>query len=181
MPRLMSSCLRDRRKQLSHICIISKRLAEMRKPIHIPRPKHKTPSQLKRIPPKLVLLMSLGLRPFSRGRIVPPQQMKNIRRLQLQRVIRLFLLINQKWKRDTCLLSELSRILCVSKTHRSQRRPLRSKLLLMRAQLRDVFAAENSTVVPQENHYRRLRRPQRPQPHLFPIRVRQHNHRQPAA
>ncbi len=126
-------------------------------------------------------MVSLGPGALPRRRIVPPQHMKNIRRFQLQRIVRLLLLINQKWERDSCLRSKYFRVLCVSKAHRSQCRTLRSKLLLVRAQLRDVFAAENSTVVSQEHHYRRLRCPQRPQPDLPPIRIWQHNHRQSAA
>jgi hypothetical protein len=45
----------------------------------------------------------------------------------------------------------------------------------MRAQLRDVLAAENSSVVAQEGNDRRRICPQRSQPHLAPIAVGQKN------
>jgi len=126
-------------------------------------------------------MVSLGPGALPRRRIVTPQHMKNIRRFQLQRIVRLLLLINQKWERDSRLCSKHSCILRIAQAHCRQRCTLRPKLLLVRAQLRDVFAAENSTVVSQEHHYRRLRCPQRPQPDLPPIRIWQHNHRQSAA
>ena len=46
----------------------------------------------------------------------------------------------------------------------------------MRAQLRDVLAAEDSTVVAQENKHRRLPDPKRTEPDFFAIYVRQGNH-----
>lgn len=153
----------------------------MRISVHISGPKHKTSAQLKWIPPKLVLMVSVGAGAIACRKIVPPQPVKNIRRLQLQRVVRLLLVINQKWKRDPRLFPKHFCILRIPKTDRRQCRSLPPNLMLMRAQLRDVFPAENSTVVSQENHHRRLRRPQRPQPDLPSIRIRQHKHRQPAA
>src|SRR5438876_742493 len=56
--------------------------------------------------PQLVLMVSLGPGAVPRHRIVPPKHMKNIRRFQFQRIVRLPLLINQKWKRDSCLCSK---------------------------------------------------------------------------
>jgi imidazolonepropionase-like amidohydrolase len=153
----------------------------MRKAVHVPRPKHKTPSQLKWIPAQLVLTMPLGSSPFARGGIVPSQQVQNICRPQFNRFVRLFLLINQKWKCDSRLFSKHFRILRIPKTHRRQCRSFRPKLLLKCAQLRDVLPAEDSTIVPQEHHDRGLRRPKRTKPPFPPIRIRQHNHRQSAA
>jgi len=173
--------LTQRPQQIFHRRIIPKRPTEMPESIHITRPKHKAPAQLKRILPQLMLLVSRGLCPVSRHKIVFLQYVKNIRRLQFQRVIRFLLLINQKRKRNPRLLPEYFCVLRISQTYCRQRRSFRSKLLFVRAQLRDVLPAENSTVMPQKHHHRRLRRPQRPQPHLSPIRIRQHNHRQSAA
>jgi hypothetical protein len=51
----------------------------------------------------------------------------------------------------------------------------------MSAQLRDMLAAENSPIVPQENHHGRLRGPQRPETDLSPVRVWKHDHRESLA
>src|SRR5206468_11193240 len=51
-------------------------------------------------------------------------------------------------------------------------RPRRGSLLV-RAQLRDVLAAEDSAVVPQEDEDRRPGLPERPEPDLAPVDVRQ--------
>jgi hypothetical protein len=39
------------------------------------------------------------------------------------------------------------------------------------AQLRDMLAAKNSSIMPQKNEHGRLIRPQRPEPHLRPIAI----------
>ncbi len=153
----------------------------MREPVHLSRTKHEAPAQLKRIPSQLVLLVSFGLRFCSCREIIPPQQMQDVRRLQFQRVIRLLLFVNQERKRNPGLLPERFRVLSVPQTHRGQRRSSRSKFRFMRAQLRRVLPAENSTIVPQKHHHGRLCRPKRSQPDLFSVRIRQHNHRQSAA
>jgi hypothetical protein len=106
---------------------------------------------------------------------------QEVRASQTSRAISQPLLINQKRKRDACFFTKEPRVTAVAKPHGSYVCALATNYLLFFAQLRDVLPAENSTVVPQENHYRRLRRPQRTQPDLFPIRIRQHNHRQPAS
>ena len=125
--------------------------------------------------------MPLRAGSLARGGIISAQEVQKVRGAKFNRVVRLLLFVNQERKRDPRFFSKHFRILRIPKTHRRKCRPLRSKFLLVRAQLRDVFPAENSTVVPQKHHYRRLRRPQRPQPDLSSIRVRQHNHRQSAA
>jgi hypothetical protein len=51
----------------------------------------------------------------------------------------------------------------VSETHGSQRGAAILESLLVGAQLRDVLAAENSTVMPQKNNHRGLSQPERSQ------------------
>jgi hypothetical protein len=53
--------------------------------------------------------------------------------------------------------------------------------LLVFAQLRDVLAAKNSSVVPQKNDHGRLALPQRAQPDFFSIGVGEHQIRKPLA
>jgi hypothetical protein len=54
-------------------------------------------------------------------------------------------------------------------------------LLLVFAQLRDVLAAEDSTIVSQEDHDRGSVSPKRTQPELLPLAIRQRNIYQTAA
>ena len=46
----------------------------------------------------------------------------------------------------------------------------------MGAQLRDVLAAEDSTVMAEEHHHGRLVNPQRAEPDFFAVYIRQRNH-----
>jgi hypothetical protein len=53
--------------------------------------------------------------------------------------------------------------------------------LLVFAQLRDVLAAENSSVVPEKNQYRRLRGPQRTETKLLSLAIGKDDLRELAA
>ncbi len=134
----------------------------MRKPVHIPRPKHKTPAQLKRIPPNLVLTMPTRAGPFPACEIIPPQHVQQISHSQIRDSVRFSLFIDQQWKIDPCLFLKNPRIISVPQADRRQPCTFVLELLLVLAQLRDVLSAKDSPIVPQKYHHRRLLLPQRP-------------------
>ena len=136
---------------------------------------NKTPAKLKRIRAEAMLPMAGRRRAGPRLGIVAAQQVQNIRRLQTSRAIRETLRIHEQRKCDSSLLAKESGIADVAKTDSSEIDALRSKLLLMVAQLRDMLAAKDSTVMTQEDDHRRATFPQGAEPHFALVRVGKRN------
>ena len=88
-------------------------------------------------------------------------------------------LIHQQRKADASLRPKRLRVAEIAQPDGRQRRSLIPKGLLMIAQLRNVLAAEDSPIMPQESDHRRPLLPQRSQSHRPRFRVRKHNLRQP--
>ena len=144
--------LRDRFQNGFRRSIVAEGFADVGHKVHIARSEDETSTKLERIFAQLVLAMPAGLRPLSRQRIVFTQQMKQCSFLQAQRPIRLSLLIDQQWKLDSCLLTKRTGIVSIAQPHSRQCRSLGFELLLVFAQLRNMLAAEDSTIVAEENH-----------------------------
>ena len=85
------------------------------------------------------------------------------------------LLVNQQRELDSGVFAKEPGVLPISQANHRQNCPALFELQLMFAQLRYVLAAEDSSVVPQENQDSRLLRPQRAEPHRPPVAVRQNN------
>ena len=103
--------------------------------------------------------MSGGLGPVARSRIIGAQQMEDVRLLQAKAPIGQEVLVDHKREIDTGLGAKRPRVLHAPKPNSDHAPAARLDLRFVRAQLRDVFAAENSTPVPQEGNHRRLLRP----------------------
>ena len=128
----------------------------MREAIHIAGTKDKTSAQLKRVLPQFVLRMSASLRSGARDSIVLAKNVEQVCVLQFQRLIGLTLVVHQQREADARFFAECSGISAVAQSHRRQRGSAFAKPIFVGAQLRGVLAAENSTVVPQENNHRWL-------------------------
>ena len=131
----------------------------MRKAVHVAWPENETPAKLKRIFSQWVLRMPGGLGACARPGIVLAQQVEQARVPQLQRLVGFAFFVHQQRKADSGLVAEGAGIGAIAKPDRGQASSAFSKCLFVRAQLRDVFAAENSTVVPQKDDHRRLLQP----------------------
>ena len=153
----------------------------MHEPILIPRGKHETGAELKRIIPQAVLPMAGSLRPGPGGRVVFAQQMKQVCRVQLRRFVSPPLGIDEKRKRDAGLVLERPGILHVAQPDGGQFGSSLFEFVLVLAQLRDMLAAEDSPVVPQENHHRGTFLPQRSEPNFAASGFRQDENCEPAA
>jgi hypothetical protein len=147
----------------------------VRESVHIPRSKNKTPTQLKWIQPKSVLPVPLGSRTLPALEIIRSQNVQDVRHSQIRYAVRLPLFVNQQREVDSRLFLENSRIIPVPQADCRQTRPFFPESLLVFAQLRDVLAAEDSSIVPQKHHHRWLPLPQRSQTKLLAKRIRQHN------
>ena len=88
--------------------------------------------------------------------------------------------VHQQRKCDPRFRAESLRILAVAESHRRQGGSALPESGFARAQLRDVLAAEDSTVVAQEDDDRRLMEPERAEAKLAAVRVGQLDHCQSA-
>ncbi len=149
--------------------------------VDVPRREDEASTQLKRIFAQLLLLEATGFGALAGSSIVLAQQVEQIRFLEFHGSISLALGIDQQRECDPVLFAKLAGVVLVSKSNGGQMDALALELLLVFAQLRDMFAAEDSTIMPQKYDHRRLARPQRPQPELLLICVRQGNLCQAAA
>ena len=98
--------------------------------------------------------------------------------MQLRRLISLPCVVNQQRKGDPGIFAEPAGVVHITQADRRQPHSPLFKLLLMRAQLRDVLAAEDSTVMPQKRDHRRPLLPQGAQADRVPVCVRQHDGRE---
>jgi|SRR5690348_11982047 hypothetical protein len=99
--------------------------------------------------------------------------MQNISRFQACRPIRNSLFIDEQRERDAGLFPKE---ICVIEIAQPDRRQLSSFIMetgLVFAQLRDVLAAKNSPIVPQEDQNRGSSLPKRAKPDLPSTRIRQ--------
>jgi len=85
--------------------------------------------------------------------------MQKISGLQFRHAIGLAGFINQQRERNARFFTEHPSVIAVSESHRGKRRTLVPECLLMFAQLRDVLAAKDSSVVAEKDQYGRLRVP----------------------
>ena len=128
----------------------------MREAIHIAGTEDKTSTQLKRILPQFVLRMPPSLRAGACDGIFLAKNVKQVCVLKLQRLIGLTLVVHQQRKAYARLFTERSGVGAVAQSHCRQCGSAFAKRIFVGAQLRGMLAAENSTVVPQENKHRWL-------------------------
>jgi hypothetical protein len=110
--------------------------------------------------------------------IVAAQQMKQVPRFQFRNSIGGPLGIHQQRERDTGLLAKQAGVIQVAQSNRRQLGPGLLKLVFVLAQLRDMLAAEDSAIVPQEDNYGGTSLPQRAELDIAAASFRQHNIRQ---
>jgi len=103
--------------------------------------------------------MACRARTFSRCGIFASQKMQKISGLQFRGAVGLAGFINQQREGDARFFTEHPSVIAVSESNRGKRRTLVPERLLMFAQLRDVLAAKDSSVVAEKNQHGRLRVP----------------------
>ena len=128
--------------------------------VHIPRAKDKTPAKLKRIFPQFALTVAGGAGTFAALEIILAQNVQQIGDPEVSYPVCLPLLVNQQRKIDPGFLLKNARVVQVSETDRSKGHTPIQEFCFVRAQLRDVFPAEYSPIVPQKDDYCGIIRPQ---------------------
>ena len=145
----------------------------MRVQVHIARTEHKASAKLERILAELMLAMTGRFRPSPRLRVIGAKHVQDVGLLETRCAIREPLLVDQKRESDPGVFPENPRVVAIAEAHGSEASSAGFELLLMFAQLRDVLAAENSSVVAKKDQHRGSLFPQRPEPDPAVIRVGQ--------
>lgn len=125
-----------------------------------------------------MLAVTRGVGAFARDSVAATQQMKQVSALQFGSAVGGALRINQKRKRDAGLFAEETRVAEIAHADRREIRSTRIDFGLMLAQLRDVLAAENSSVVAKKDDHRRAVGPERAEAHSLSVGVRQDDFRE---
>lgn len=121
--------------------------------VNISRRKHKTAAQLKWISSQAMLAHADCLGSFASASVVSAQQMKQVGLLEAYDSVSFTLIINQKREGDAGLLAEMTGIGRIAEADGCQTRALFAKLLFKFAQLRNMLAAEDSTVMPEKDDH----------------------------
>jgi len=119
--------------------------------INIAGTENETAAELKRIRTQFVLTMACGGSARSSLGVVASNKMQKVRRLEARGAIREPLRIDQERKCDSGLLAEESGIVHIAQTDGREAGALSSELLPVVAQLRNMLAAEDSTVMAKED------------------------------
>ena len=153
--------------------VISEGLADVGKQVPIARGKHKASPKLERILAQLVLVMPTGAGALASRHVVATQKVEKGGAAQAGHAVGLPLLVNEQGKSDAGLFPEQAGIILIAEPDGGQARTVLMEFPLVLAQLRDVLAAEESTVMPKEGDHRRAIGPERAEPHLVALSVGQ--------
>jgi len=123
----------------------------MRVEIDVAGTENETCAELKRIRAQAMLSMAGGRRTRPGFRVVTSKKMHQVRRLEAGRAIREPIRIYQQRKRDTGLLAKEAGVAGVAKTDSGEIGALGPEFIFMVAQLRNMLAAKDSTVMAEED------------------------------
>jgi hypothetical protein len=152
---------------------LAERLADVVEAIHIARAEDEAAAELERIFAQAVLAHADGFGPFAGARVVRPQQVKQVGFLETEFAISDALVVNQKREIDVVFLAKKTSVIEVAQADGGKSGAALKELLKVLAQLRDVLAAENSTIVPQKDDHRRRISPQGAECYWLAVHVRQ--------
>jgi hypothetical protein len=135
-------------------------------------------SELKRVLAQLVLPVSGCTGSFPCPRIILAENMKERAVQETHGTISMPFAINQKWERDSGLFAKQLGIVCIAQANGGQPGAFIAECLFVVAQLRDVLAAKDSSVVAKEGDHCGLAGPERPESDRPSFGVGQHNFRE---
>jgi hypothetical protein len=147
----------------------------MRVAVHVAGAKDETSPQLKRILSQLVLMMTCGPHAFSARGVITAKKMQKVCGPESGGTVGAALFVDQQGKRDAGFLAEHACIMTVPQSDGGQGGSLVTEGLLAFAQLRDVLAAENSSIVAKEDDYGWGSGPQRAESNFAPVGIGERN------
>lgn len=134
--------------------------------------KNEAPAELQRIFSQAVLLVSGGLGTTAGLHVVSPQQVEQGSVAQADSFVRDTLVVDQERKMDAGFFAEEPCIAHVAQPNHRQMSAFAMELCFELAQLRDMLAAEDSTVVAKKDQDGRAALPQRAKACRIAIGVR---------
>jgi len=168
-------------QQRLRVDVISERSTEVDVQIAIAGSEDEACSELERIFPVPVLAVSAALGASPRFRVLLAQEMKQVRGFQFRGAVSGAFGIDQEREGDAGFLAKQARVVHVAEADCRQRGSGLFELAFLFAQLRDMLAAEDSTVVPQKNYHGGILLPKRAETNLTSTCFRQNDVRQPRA
>lgn len=169
----MCAPLPDRLQQIPRAGVVSEGFAHVHKEIFVAGSKDKTAAELQWIFAQAVLFVSGGLSAAAGLHVVSTQKVEQGSVAQADSLVSFTLFIDQQREVDAGFFAEEPGIAGVPQSDRCQPGAFLPELFFERAQLRDVLAAENSTVVAQEDKHGRSAFPQGAQACGFAVGIRQ--------
>ena len=143
--------------------VVAESRAHMGEHIPVAWSKDKAGAQLKGILAQFVLTVTGGLGLLAGGEVVPPEEMEEVGLPETRNLVSATLFIDQQGEGDPCLVAKEPSVVGVPKTDCGEAGTGFLDPRLMIAQLRDMLAAEDSSIVAQENEHRGSFFPQGPE------------------
>ena len=137
--------------------------------------KDETGTQLEGILAQSVLTVAGGHSLLAGGGVVPPEEVEEVRLPQVRDLVGEAFFVDQQGEGDLRLLAEEPGVVGVPKTDCGEGCPGFLNLQLMIAQLRDMLAAEDSSIVTQEDEHRGSFFPQGPEANCVAVWIREFN------
>jgi hypothetical protein len=147
----------------------------MRVEIDVAGTENETAAELKGIRAQAMLPMAGCCSARPGFRVVTSKQVQKIRRLEAGRAIREPLRIYQQRKRDSGLLAKKAGVARIAKTDGGEIGAFGPEFIFMVAQLRNMLAAKDSTVMAQEHDDGGTTFPQRAEPDFALVGIGQRN------
>src|ERR1700685_3530123 len=151
----------------------------MRIDVPVSRTEYEARSELEKIFSQTMLLVAGSASAGTCDAIVAPQDMQDVSRFETSSLVRDAFLIDQERKGDSGFFAKETCIGGIAQAASGQLRSRCFEFFFMLAQLRDVLAAEDSPVVPKEDHHSRALLPKGSEPHLVPVCIGQRDWRKP--
>jgi len=130
-----------------------------------------TGAELERVLAEADLAVSGGLGAFAGFGVIGAQEVQQVGFLQAHGAISGAPVVDQERELDAGLFAEQAGVVGVAQAYGCQACSFALEGLLVLAQLRGMLAAENSTIVPQENQDSGLRLPERAEPDLAAVGI----------
>ncbi len=137
--------------------------------------KDKAGAQLKGVLAQFVLTVPGVLGLLAGREVVAPEEVEEVGLPEFRDLVRATLFIDQQGEGDACLVAKEPSVVDVPKANRGEAGTGFLNLRLMIAQLRDVLAAEDSSIVAQENEHRGSFFPQGPEADCLAVWVYEFN------
>jgi hypothetical protein len=163
------------------IGVIAKRRTEVREQVDISGRENEAGAQLERIFAQLVLLMTSGAGAISGPCVFRFQKMQDIRLFQSGGFVGQAIFIDEQRKIDAGVFTKHAGVIAIAESDSREVHALLPELRLVFAQLRDMLAAENSTIVAQKHNGGGLIFPEGAEAHGISVGIGQREIRQSVA